>query len=81
MSSSASSRAAKVSITVDPGVLREVRKLVRRRGGTLSGHISETLAEDLRRRQLAALIAEYEAEHGDITDAELAAVRASMRGK
>jgi len=29
--------------------LREVRKLARRRGATLSAHVSETLAEDLRR--------------------------------
>jgi cytosine/adenosine deaminase-related metal-dependent hydrolase len=81
MSSSVSSRAAKISITVDPVVLHEVRKLVRRRGGTLSGHVNETLAEDLRRRQLAALVAAFEAEHGEITEAELAQVRATLRTK
>lgn len=75
------SRSAKISITVDEAVLRDVHALLRRRGGTLSGHITETLAEDLRRRKLAALIAAYEAEHGEITEAELARVRASMRVK
>lgn len=79
MSAVERARSAKVSITVDDAVLREVRKLVGRRGGTLSGYINETLAEDLRRRKLAALIEAYEAEHGAITAAELAAVRASMR--
>jgi hypothetical protein len=76
---SSTSRSAKISVTVDDGVLRAVRELVRRRGGTLSGHINETLAEDLRRRKLAELVAAYEAEHGEITEAELAKVRASMR--
>lgn len=80
MAGTTPSRCAKVSITVDDAVLREVRKLVGRRGGTLSGYINETLAEDLRRRKLAAVIEAFEAEHGEITDAELAKVRASMRG-
>jgi cytosine/adenosine deaminase-related metal-dependent hydrolase len=79
--SRSSGRSAKISVTVDPAVLGEVRKLLRRRGGTLSAHINETLAEDLRRRKLAALVSAYEAEHGEITEAELARVRASMRGR
>jgi hypothetical protein len=78
MSAAERARSAKVSITVDDAVLREVRKLVGRRGGTLSGYINETLAEDLRRRKLAAPIEAYEAEHGIIKAVELAAVRASM---
>lgn len=75
----APARTAKVSVTIDDVILREVRKLTRRRGATLSAHVSETLAEDLRRRKLAKLIAEFESEHGAITEAELARVRASMR--
>jgi post-segregation antitoxin (ccd killing protein) len=75
------SRTAKVSVTIDDAVLRELRKLARRRGATLSAHVSETLAEDLRRRKLAKLIEEYEAEHGEITESELARVRASMRSR
>jgi macrodomain Ter protein organizer (MatP/YcbG family) len=75
------SRTAKVSVTIDDAVLREVRKIARRRGATLSAQVSETLAEDLRRRKLAKLIAEYEAEHGEITEIELARVRASMRNR
>jgi hypothetical protein len=62
-------------------VLRDVRKLVRRRGGTLSRHINDTLAEDLRRRRLAELVAAFEAEHGAITDAELARARAKLKAR
>ncbi len=74
-------RSAKISVTVDGAVLREVRRLVRRRGRTLSAHINETLADDLRRRKLAEVIAAYESRHGEITESELARVRASMASR
>jgi hypothetical protein len=38
------------------------------------------LARDLRQRRLMAIIEEYEAEHGAITDKELAAAREKWRG-
>jgi hypothetical protein len=78
-SRSSTTRAAKISITVDDAVLREVRKVARRRGQTLSAHVNQTLQDDLRRRKLAALIEAYEAEHGEITEAELARARAARR--
>lgn len=37
------------------------------RGGTLSAFINETLADDLSRRKLAAVVEAYEEEHGPIT--------------
>jgi hypothetical protein len=73
-------RAKKISITVDPNVLREVEKDAHGAGQTLSAHISEALARDLRRRRLHTIITEYEAEHGVIGEAELAAVRARWKG-
>ena len=66
----------KISITVDQRVLREVGKDARRAGRTLSAHVTEALARDLRRRRLRELIETYEAEHGLITEQELAALRA-----
>ena len=73
-------RAKKISITVDPNVLREVEKDAHGAGQTLSAHITEALARDLRRRRLHSVIAEYESEHGVINETELAAVRARWKG-
>jgi hypothetical protein len=70
----------KISVTVDAAVLDDVKRLLRRVGGNLSAHVSETLAQDLRHRRLLELIEEYEAEHGVITEAELAEVRAKWQG-
>jgi hypothetical protein len=69
--------AAKISVTVDPQVLRDVKAAARRSGQTLSAHISQALARDLRRRKLAELITEYEATAGVIGDDELAEARAA----
>jgi hypothetical protein len=69
-------RVRKISITVDAGVLREVERDARQSHRTLSAHVSDALARDLRRRRLRDLIAAHEAEHGSITDEELAAIRA-----
>ena len=73
-------RAKKLSITVDAGVVREVKRVLRGTGRTLSAHVSEALARDLRRRRLEELLAEYEAEHGSITDAELVEARRAWLG-
>jgi hypothetical protein len=73
-------RAAKVSLTVDANVLRETRTSARRAGRTLSAQVTEALARDLRRERLALLIAEYEAEAGVITEAEMEKARATWRG-
>ena len=72
-------RAKKISITVDERILRSVERDARREGRTLSSHITEALARDLRQRRLSAIIERYEAEHGTITDDELAEARANWR--
>lgn len=69
--------ATKISVTVDTGILRDVKAEARRGGQSLSAHITLALARDVRRRRLAELVAEYEAEAGVITEAELAKARAS----
>lgn len=72
-------RAKKISLTVDERVLREVESDARRAGRTLSAHITDALARDLRRRRLQTLLEEYEAEHGRITDEELVEIRSAWR--
>lgn len=75
-----SGRAAKISITVDAGTLRDVKKLARRARRSLSSQISEVLARDIRRRRLEEIVAAHEAEFGAITDEELERIRADWRG-
>jgi hypothetical protein len=72
-------RAKKISLTVDERVLRDVENDAKRSGRTLSAHVTDALARDLRRRRLQALLEEYEAERGHITDDELADVRRAWR--
>ncbi len=73
------SRAKKVSVTIDERVLGEARKVARSSGRTLSAHVTEALARDLRQRRLRDLLDEYEAAHGVITEEELAAVRSEWQ--
>jgi hypothetical protein len=72
-------RAKKISITVDEGVLAAVQREAKQRGQTLSAHITQALERDLRRVRLAELIAAEEAEQGAITDQELASARSRWR--
>jgi metal-responsive CopG/Arc/MetJ family transcriptional regulator len=71
--------ASKISVTVAADVLDEIRKVIRRSGSSLSAHITEALERDIRNRRLQALIEDYEADHGVITEAELAEVRAKWQ--
>jgi hypothetical protein len=73
-------RAKKISLTVDERVLAEVERSAAHAGRSLSAYVTEALARDLRRKQLQDLIDEYEAEHGAITERELARIRSKWQG-
>jgi hypothetical protein len=73
-------RAKKISITVDSRILSEVEQIVRSEGGSLSAHIAEALARDLRRRRMQELIDEYEQSHGEISERELGEIRTEWQG-
>ena len=75
----ARSRAKKVSLTVDEGVLRAMEREAKRSKRTLSAEVTEALARELRHRRLQGLIAEYEQEKGTISAKELAAVQAEWQ--
>lgn len=77
--SSPRGRAKKISLTVDEGVLLAMQQEAKRSGRTLSAEVTEALGRELRRRRLTQLIAEYEAEHGQITAEELASIEAEWR--
>ena len=70
------SRAKKVSLTVDEGVLSAMEREAKKSKRTLSAEVTEALARELRRRRLQDLIASYEQEKGAITAKELAAIQA-----
>jgi hypothetical protein len=68
----------RVTVTVDPSLAEAgVRAVKAGRAASLSAWVNDALAEhaakERRRQALAELIAEYEAEHGVITQAEMEA--------
>ncbi|MEA2931625.1 MAG: hypothetical protein QOI56_410 [Actinomycetota bacterium] len=67
-----------MTVTVDPGLVDAGNQAVADgRADSLSGWVNDALAErarrDARLRALAAAVADYEAEFGEITDEEIAA--------
>jgi hypothetical protein len=72
-------RARKISITVDERVLRSVETRARRSRMSLSAQVTAALARDLRRTRLRELIEEYERRQGQISEAELASIRAECQ--
>lgn len=70
---------AKISLTVDEGVLRAMQQEAKRSGRTPSAEVTEALGRELRRRRLTQLIAEYESEYGQITAEELASIETEWR--
>jgi hypothetical protein len=63
---------ARLAISLDRDLARAVRKAAGKR--PTSAWVAEALESKLRSEGLLAVVADYEAEHGMITDAELAAV-------
>lgn len=54
----------KVTITLPKEVVREMRRVVRRRGGTVSGYVATAVEKYERREGLRALLDELDAEFG-----------------
>lgn len=74
----------RLTITVDPSLLAEGHKAVESGAAdSVSGWISRAIEEKVQRDQklslLAAAIADFESEFGEITDEEIAAQRRSDR--
>lgn len=71
--------ATKLSLSFDEELARDTRAVAQQEGRSLSSLVAELTAEGLRRRALRDAIAAYEDEHGVISDAEMASVRAQVR--
>ena len=64
-------RVKKISASLDAGLVSEARAALRS-GESLSGLLNDALEQALIARRGLAAVAEYEKEHGPLTDAELA---------
>lgn len=65
----------KFAVSFDPRLAAEVRAHAEAEGESLSGWLADAAARKLRRVAARAVLADYEAEHGEITEEELAKVR------
>lgn len=68
----------KIAITVDPDVHEAVLRAATDDGVSVSAWLTAAARDALRVRAGLAAVAEWEAEHGAITDAELATARAEL---
>jgi len=68
----------KVTVTLPTDLIELVNSAAAEAGVPVSRFVSSALEKELRRRLGLALVAEWEAEHGPITPAEMAAARAKM---
>jgi hypothetical protein len=66
----------KLAISLAPELLAEVRHDAEASGETVSGWLADAAVSKLRRRAAQLALAAFEAEHGVITDDELAEARA-----
>ncbi len=68
----------KLSVSLDENLATQVRERARLAGRSVSAIVSEAVADGLRREALRDAIAEWEAEHGVITEEMIDEVRAGL---
>ena len=71
----------KLAITVDPDVHKKVMAAAAEDGVSVSAWMTAAARRELLVRDGLAAVAEWEAEHGAFSDAELAAARARVAGE
>ena len=67
--------AHKIAVSLPADLVEDVREDARAAGLTVSGWLADAAARKLRRKQARALLAEFEAEHGELSAEELAEAR------
>ncbi len=72
--------AAKVAISLDEQLLEEIRACTQASGQSLSGWLSDAARRKLRAAAAHAALESYEAEFGEIGEAEVEAVRLRWQG-
>lgn len=71
-------RVRKIAISIDPAVLRSIQHAAATEGISVSAWMTNAARQALRVRDGLAAVADWEAEHGELTEAELAAARARV---
>lgn len=71
--------AKKFSASLDDALLADVRAEAEAEGLTLSAWLSAAASDRLRLKRLRRVLDDWEAEHGSISDAELAALDDKVR--
>ena len=71
--------AIKLAVTIDPDVHAAVVRLARRDGLSVSAWMTEAARRAVRLRDGLSAVAEWEAEHGALTDEEMDAARRRVR--
>jgi hypothetical protein len=61
----------KFAVSFDPNLADQVRRDARASGKSVSGWLADAAEQELRNRHLAAYIADYEREFGEITDEDM----------
>jgi hypothetical protein len=70
-------RTVKISITIDKTVLADVRRQLAG-DRSLSAYVNAALAEAVRRRNMRALLDDWERTHGPLTEEELESARRKL---
>lgn len=70
----------KLAITVDPDVYEQVLEAAKEEGSSVSAWMTAAARRALTTRDGLAAVAEWEAEHGALTEAELEAARRRVAG-
>lgn len=70
---------SKITISLPEELVVSVKRAAARHNTSVSGFIAEELQQAARRNDARAAIAEYEAEHGTITEEEREGVRRWLR--
>ena len=72
--------ARKLAISIEPGVAHQVETAAAEDGVSVSAWMTDAARRALRIRDGLAAVAEWEREHGELTDEEMAAARARIAG-
>jgi hypothetical protein len=70
--------AAKPTISLDPELRDQIEAAAASAGVSFSAWLADAARQRLRKERLLGLIAEWESEHGKITEAEANAARAEL---
>jgi len=70
----------KLSLSFESSLARRIRRAAKSSGQSVSAFVADAVEHRLKLEAAESLIGEWEAEHGEISEREMAAVRKRWRG-